>query len=140
MKNVKVLKLSLVLGLTLFARLFLVNNNVNSEEKETFNYISIGASNVNGYSLDGYLPEGTTAHNKYDKNVFGYERSPEGSYLQLIIEYYSEKYDVQQNQLGIFSICVEELRVLFDNSYDSDDYTEWRFTGETNWFYNAEQS
>ena len=83
-----------------------MNNNVNAEEKETFNYVSFVVLNVNGYSLDGYLPEGTTAHNKYDKNVFRYERSPKGSYHQLITEYYSEKYDVQHHQLGIFSMRV----------------------------------
>ena len=138
MKNVKMFKLSLILVLALFASLFLVNTNVNAEEKETFNYVSFGASNVNGYGLDGYLPEGTTAQNKYDANVFGYERSPEGSYPQLITEYFSEEYDVNHHQLGISSMRVEELRVLLDNSYEGDDYTSWRFTGGTNWFLNAE--
>ncbi len=136
MKNVKVF--SLILVLTLFAGLFLVNTNVNAEEKETFNYVSFGASNVNGYGLDGYMPDGVTAENKDTANVYGYERCPEGSYPDLIKDYYSEKYEVEHHQLAISSMRAEELRVLLDNSYDGDDYTEWRFTGGANWFLNAE--
>ena len=138
MKNVKMFKLSLILVLTLFASLFLVNTNVNAEDEETFNYVSFGASNVNGYGLDGYMPEGITAANKATANVYGYERCPEGSYPALIRDYFAQDYEVEHHQLAISSMRAEELHVLLDDNYDGDDYTRWRFTGGANWFLNAE--
>ena len=41
---------------------------------------------------------------------------------------------VELNQLAISSMRVEEMRVLLDNDYYGDAYTEWRFTGGQNWF------
>ena len=87
MKNVKMFKLSLILVLTLVASFFFASTNVKANDKETFNYVSFGASNVNGYGLDGYMPEGVTAANKATANVYGYERSPEGSYPALSREF-----------------------------------------------------
>ncbi|MBQ2766620.1 MAG: hypothetical protein IJF49_00905 [Clostridia bacterium] len=108
--------------------------------KGTIKYVSLGASNVNGFGLSGYLPEGTTAANKDTANVYGYLRSPEGSYPDLIRDYLVEQgYAVELDQLAISSMRVEELRVLLDEDYYGDAYTEWRFTGGDKWFEKAEQ-
>lgn len=118
-------------------------------ETETINYVSIGASNVNGYGLAGYFtdeareevdsaPLANKTNVKMSGNVYGYERSPEGSYPDLVADYLASQCDtVNHNQLAISSMRVEELRVLLDNTYDGDEYTEWRFTAGQNWFNNA---
>lgn len=106
--------------------------------EDTIHYVSLGASNVNGYGLDGYLPEGITAANKNTANVFGYKRCPEGSYVDLVRDALTENgYTVDVDQLAISSMRVEELRVLLDETYDGDAYTAWRFTGPGKWFENA---
>lgn len=115
------------------------------EEKDTFNYVSLGASNTNGYGMRGYITEEELALllsgqvNKNDVNVYGYERTPEGAYPDLIRDHYAQIYDnVTVNQLGISSMRVEELRILLDDSYMGDDYSSWRFTGSDGWFKSAE--
>jgi len=109
-----------------------------ASEPATIDYVSLGASNVNGYGLDGYLPEGTTAANKNTANVFGYRRCPDGSYVDLVCEALEgEGYTVNPSQLAISSMRVEELRVLLDESYYGDAYTAWRFIGPGKWFENA---
>lgn len=105
---------------------------------ETIDYVSLGASNVNGYGLDGYLPADTTAANKNTANVFGYRRCPDGSYVDLVCEALEGKgYTVNPSQLAISSMRVEELRVLLDENYYGDAYTAWRFIGPGKWFENA---
>lgn len=105
---------------------------------DTVNYVSLGASNVNGYGLDGYLPEGTTAANKNTANVFGYRQCPSGSYVDLVGKELEDKgYSVNTSQLAISSMRVEELRVLLDEDYMGDAYTAWRFIGPGKWFENA---
>ena len=105
---------------------------------ETINYVSLGASNVNGYGLDGYLPAGTTVENKETANVFGYRQCPDGSYVDLVRDALeNEGYTVNLSQLAISSMRVEELRVLLDESYNGDAYTAWRFIGPGKWFENA---
>ncbi len=116
---------------------------------ETINYVSIGASNVNGYGLAGYFtdearaeveaaPLANKTNVKMSGNVYGYERAPEGSYPSLIADYLAGQGNiVNHNQLAISSMRVEELRVLLDNTYNGDEYTEWRFTAGQNWFNNA---
>ena len=77
--------------------------------------------------------------NKDDVNVYGYERTPEGAYPDLIRDYYSQSYsNVNIHQLGISSMRVEELRILLDDTYMGDDYSSWRFTGSGGWFQSAE--
>lgn len=126
------------------------------------NYVSFGASNTNGYGLSGYLPEGTTAENKADANVFGYQKMPVGSYPYLVAQALNEKLggtfaegtytgDLQElqpftnvfvNQLAMSSMRAEELRFLLDETYPGDNYTDWRFydvngdgdSPEGNWF------
>lgn len=105
---------------------------------ETIDYVSLGASNVNGYGLNGYLPAGTTAANKNTANVFGYRQCPEYSYVDLVRDALEgEGYTVNLSQLAISSMRVEELRVLLDESYNGDAYTAWRFIGPGKWFENA---
>ena len=41
-----------------------------SDNDGTINYVSFGASNVNGYGLAGYLDEDVTAANKATANVY----------------------------------------------------------------------
>ena len=118
-------------------------------DENIINYVSIGASNVNGYGLSGYFtdearaavdsaPLANKTGVKMSGNVYGYERSPEGSYPALVADYLEiQGNTVNHNQLAISSMRVEELRVLLDNTYYGDEYTEWRFTSGQNWFNNA---
>ena len=126
-----------------------------AEDHDTFNYVSIGASNVNGYGLRGYLTaEGydkdtvmeAAALNKALKaaaNVLGYKQAPEDSYparLKGLLGTQLNK-TVKLSQLAISSMRVEELRFLLDDSYSGDAYTNWRFAdvegyerNSQNWF------
>ncbi len=146
MKRTSVLKtlLSLVLVLCMVASYIMIP--AYAEGKDTFNYVSLGASNTNGYGMRGYITEEELALllsgqvNKNDVNVYGYERTPEGAYPDLIRDYYSQFYNnVTVHQLGISSMRVEELRILLDDSYMGDDYSSWRFTGSNGWFVSAEK-
>ena len=120
-----------------------------AEAEETkFQYVSLGASNTNGYGMRGYILEEelnailSGQVSKDDVNVYGYLREPEGAYPDLIRDYLGTKYgedNVDLTQLAISSMRVEELRVLLDNSYNGDDYTGWRFTGSDGWFNSAEE-
>ncbi len=105
----------------------------------TVNYVSLGASNVNGYGLDGYLPDDVTVENKNTKNVYGYKRIPDGCYVDLVRdELAGMGYNVNVSQLAMSSMRVEELRILLDENYNTfDKYTNWRFTGGARWFDNA---
>ena len=106
----------------------------------TIDYVSLGASNTNGYGHRGYLPgevtEDPLAATKADLNVYGYGRAPENAYPAKIakaLELSTGK-EVNLHQLAISSMRTEELRVLLDNEYYGDEYTEWRFTGGQKWF------
>lgn len=112
-----------------------------------FRYVSLGASNTNGYGMKGYVSEEDVAKflngevNKDEINSYGYQKIPEGSYPDLIRDHYVQEVGQDKfsmDQLAISSMRVEELRVLLDNSYDGDDYTSWRFTGAEGWFKSAE--
>ena len=116
-----------------------------NEENKIFNYVSIGASNTNGYGMRGYITEEELAAmlsgqvSKDEVNVYGYQRTPEGAYPDLIRDYYTDKgYTVNVDQLAISSMRVEELRILLDDNYMGDDYSSWRFTGNDGWFRSAE--
>ncbi len=148
MKKTGIVKtiLSLVLTLCLVASYIVLP--VNAAENDTFNYVSLGASNTNGYGMRGYITEEelallldpTSGVSKNDVNVYGYERTPEGAYPDLIRDYYAGISDnVNVNQLGISSMRVEELRILLDDTYMGDNYSSWRFTGNDGWFKSAEQ-
>ena len=146
MKKTRILKRLLSLVLTLCMMLSLVALPASAEEKDTFNYVSLGASNTNGYGMRGYITEEELALllsqqvSKDDVNVYGYQRTPEGAYPDLIRDYYAQSYsNVNVNQLAISSMRVEELRILLDNTYMGDDYSSWRFTGSDGWFKSAEK-
>ena len=112
-----------------------------------FRYVSLGASNTNGYGMNGYVSEDDVTKflngevTKNEINSYGYQKIPEGSYPDLIRDHYVQKLGQDKfslDQLAISSMRVEELRVLLDNTYDGDDYTSWRFTGDDGWFKSAE--
>lgn len=113
------------------------------------NIVTIGASNVNGYGLRGYLkPTGdynddtvmeAAALNsalKSGANVLGYNQAPAGSYPALLQKALSDQQGntVKLDQLAISSMRAEELRILLDNNYNGDAYSAWRFTAGDNWF------
>ena len=59
-----------------------------------FRYVSLGASNTNGYGMKGYVSEEDVAKflngevNKNEINSYGYQKVPEGSYPDLIRDHY----------------------------------------------------
>ena len=141
----RTLKSCVSLLLALCMILSIVPMTALAAEDDTFNYVSVGASNTNGYGMRGYITEEELALllsgqvSKDDVNDYGYERKPEGAYPDLIRDHYTEKYnDVKINQLAISSMRVEELRILLDDTYMGDDYSSWRFTGSDGWFLSAE--
>ena len=145
---------------------FVVNAPDAKEEKDSLNYVSFGASNVNGYGLTGYLPDGVTAKDKAKENVYGYQKLPMSSYPYLVANALNNKLGgtivgdgktddlrvdqpfskVHVDQLAMSSMRAEELRFLLDTTYPGDKYTDWRFydilgngdSAEGNWFGKAE--
>lgn len=106
-----------------------------ANETETKSYVSLGASNVNGYGLRGYvqgdMDDAALDHTIKDgANVLGYMSETPGSYPVLV----ADELDMDLNQLAISSMRAEELRILLDNEYMGDSYSEWRFTAGQNWF------
>lgn len=119
------------------------------------NVVTIGASNVNGYGLRGYLKP-TDDYNddtvmeaaalnsalKSGANVLGYNQAPSASYPALLKKALEEQQGniVNLFQLAISSMRAEELRILLDNNYNGDAYSAWRFIdndpdkGYTGWF------
>ena len=122
-------------------------NTVNSSSKETLNYVSLGASNVNGYGMHGYLEEEVYEYPllKEQTNIYGYKQDTPGSYPVLIKDALSSKYNVNLSQLAMSSMRAEEVRFLLDDSFKGDAYTDWRFCdvegynnrNSQNWFYLA---
>ena len=114
------------------------------------NYVALGASNTNGYGLNGYMPSGVhedpLAAPKGALNVYGYKQAPESAYpaqVKNMIDLFNDGLldgDVTLNQLAISSMRVEEALYLLGDEYDyvNDDYMQWRFTGGQNWFAIAE--
>ena len=114
------------------------------EDDSVIHYVSLGASNTNGYGIDGYLPadvyEDPLAASKAELNVYGYNRAPEAAYpAQVAAELKAETgKEVKLHQLAISSMRVEEVRYLLDDTMEPDDYMNWRFTGGEKWFEIAE--
>lgn len=116
----------------------------NSTDKETFDYVSLGASNVNGYGMYGYVPTDAypTPLEKANQNVYGYKSDTPGSYPVLIKEALSDSYNVNLHQMAISSMRAEEILFLLDENAVADKYTQWRFYDESeprvdydnNWF------
>ena len=65
----------------------------------------------------------------------GYTSKTPYSYPVLV----AEELDADLDQLAISSMRVEELRILLDDEYMGDAYSEWRFVGEGKWFEIAER-
>ncbi|MBQ8293046.1 MAG: hypothetical protein IJX78_04455, partial [Bacilli bacterium] len=117
------------------------------EEKGTIDYVSFGASNVNGYGMRGYLGQDSVYDTPWLKdgiNIYGYKQQVEGSYPDLIADMIEEAgFMVNRHEMGISSMRAEELRFLLDDTYRGDKYTDWRFydlpeySGRGNWFYGA---
>ena len=115
-----------------------------TEAEEPIVYVSLGASNTNGYGLFGYLPDAVSedplAASKADMNVYGYHRAPEAAYPAQVaaeLKAWTGK-EVELAQLAISSMRVEEVRYLLDDTMVPDEYMKWRFTGGQAWFEIAE--
>ena len=116
-----------------------------STEKEDFNYVSLGASNVNGYGLHGYNFEGVYEA-PFEKNVgnrYGYKMDTPGAYPTLIKEELEKTYNVNYDLIAMSSLRAEELHLLLNNDYWGDSYTDiWFYDtngdgNSSNWSYNA---
>ena len=113
-------------------------------EEDVLNYVSLGASNTNGYGHDGYLPaavyEDPLAAPKDGLNVYGYHRAPAAAYpAQIAAELKAETgKEVKLHQLALSSMRVEEVRYLLDDTMEPDAYMKWRFVGGQAWFDIAE--
>jgi len=131
----------LAILLTVAMVISVVPTAVAAEPKPT--YVSLGGSNVNGYGLRGYINavDGMTINETYEAaaldssikdnaNVLGYTAEAPGGYPVLVADELG--YDLEQ--LAISSMRVEELRILLDNDYYGDSYSEWRFVGPGKWF------
>lgn len=135
-----------VLATVLAVSLVAGSVSIPAKAADTFNYVTLGASNTNGYGLRGYITDEeinmilSGQASKNDINVYGYQRSPEGAYTDLVRDYYAGKGKaVDLSQLAISSMRAEEIRILLDDTYMGDDYSQWRFTGSNGWFYSAER-
>ena len=118
-----------------------------SNEKPKFNYVSLGASNVNGYGMFGYVEDWAYDYplEKANLNVYGYKADTPGSYPVLLAQELSKNYDVKLSQMAISSMRAEEVKFLLYDDAVADKYTEWRFYNESdpnvsydaNWFVSA---
>lgn len=133
--------LAMVLALSLAAGGYVLP----AKAADTYNYVSLGASNTNGYGLKGYFTDDEISKikdkstTKGDINSVGYERSPEGSYPDLVRDSLDNTHGtVNFDQLAMSYMRAEDLRVLLDNNYSGDAYTKSKFTGGENWFSKVE--
>lgn len=118
-----------------------------AETEEPIEYVSLGASQTNGYGMRYYLDanvyENPTEFDKATANVYGYQRAPETAYPYLVKEALEAETgrEVNLNQLAISSMRAEELHMLLDDSYYGDAYTKWRFYNDNGkgWFAQAEE-
>ena len=113
--------------------------------KPDFNYVALGASNVNGYGMHGYNFESVyeAPFEKTNDNRYGYEMDTAGSYTDLVAKELSKNYNVNLYQVAMSSWRAEELHFLLDFSYNGDSYTDtWLYdtNGDgvsSNWYYGA---
>ena len=135
-----VLALSMVLSMTATSFAATKTSNTGAADNGTYYYVSLGASQTNGYGMRGYLDDelykNPSAFDKNTSNVYGYQRAPEGAYPYKLAQYLKSDTgkDVKLDQLAMSSMRAEEVRMLLDNTYDGDAYTEWRFTAGHKWF------
>ena len=111
-----------------------------TQEDDILHYVSLGASNTNGYGHHGYLDdeiyEDPLAANKSQMNDYGYDKAPANAYPALIKDALAQSTgkEVELHQLAISSMRVEEVLWLLDDTYEPDEYMDWRFTGGKSWF------
>ena len=103
-------------------------------EEDTPKYVSLGASNANGYGLRGYIPGdmdemALDALMKMQANVFGCGVETPESYPVLV----ADALGADLTQLAMSSMRAEELRFLLDDTYTGDAYTDWRFCDTANY-------
>lgn len=128
------LALAIIMLVSLMCLPALAESSTESQSK-VFHYVSLGASNSNGYALHGYLTEDmyanpvlSGAQTGTPGDISGYRSTPAYSYPALVKEYLeSQGYEVDHDQLAQSSMRVEELRFLIDPEFTADDYTSWRF-------------
>ena len=150
--TLKVVYAILVFALIANMLCFTINAVASSDEfakattqKTDFNYVSLGASNVNGYGLHGYNFDVVyeAPYQKHSDNLYGYKMDTPGSYPVLIKDKLSEKYNVNLSQMAISSMRAEELRFILDESYRGDGFTDvWFYDNNgdgfsLNYFYGA---
>ena len=122
-----------------------INDDSAKSEKPEFNYVALGASNVNGYGIHGYNFENVyeAPFEKATDNRYGYEMDTPSSYPALIRDALSKNYNVNLSQVAMSSWRAEELHFLLDDSYMGDSYTDtWLYdvNGDgvsSNWYYGA---
>ena len=109
-------------------------------EDNKLHYVALGASNTNGYGHHGYLDneiyDDPLAANKSQMNDYGYDKAPANAYPSLIKDALAQSTgrEVELHQLAISSMRVEEVLWLLDDTYEPDEYMNWRFTGGKSWF------
>ena len=119
---------------------FIEHLHKNNAGEGKLHYVSLGASNTNGYGHHGYLDpeiyEDPLAAPKANMNDYGYDKAPANAYPALIRDALAEKTgrEVELHQLAISSMRVEEVLWLLDDSCAPDEYMDWRFTGGKSWF------
>lgn len=102
-------------------------------EKPVYNYVSLGASNANGYALYNYL--GPEVYERPGLAVFkehiAIDQIVDGAYPQLVRDWLQEELGddvtVKLNQMAASGMRTHELRMLLDDTYYGDRFTEWRF-------------
>lgn len=68
-------------------------------------------------------------HSRFEVSVSGYRNLVPGCYPDLIAkELENSGIDVTLHQLALSSMRPEELRVLLDDNFNGDAFTDWRFT------------
>ena len=73
--------------------------------------------------------EAWNPHSRFEVSVSGYRNLVPGCYPDLIAkELKSSGINVTLHQLALSSMRPEELRVLLDDSFNGDAFTDWRFT------------
>ncbi|MBQ8292272.1 MAG: hypothetical protein IJX78_00540, partial [Bacilli bacterium] len=120
---------SLFAFVTLICISFTMFGVINVEASDdVVDFVSFGASNVNGFGLRGYYGEDWRHEApwlKGESNFYGYKRLIEGSYPDLLADMIEEAgYNVERHQMGVSGTRVEELRFFLDESYKGDAYTD----------------
>ena len=101
------------------------------EEVSNWNHANSQKKFSNSASKDDVFQklEAWNPHSRFEVSVSGYRNLVPGCYPDLIAkELESSGIDVTLHQLALSSMRPEELRVLLDDSFNGDAFTDWRFT------------